>query len=66
MFFKTQTRTADDRLVFAVRVSSISDMMDAIDVLRARAIWCRASMNSFSSERLVWWPDKDTDIFFIF
>jgi len=64
LFCKTHTRIADDRFR-APRWLSISDIIDATERPRRAAISRRVSINSASSEMLVWCPDKDTDIFFI-
>ena len=45
---------ADDRFVFGARVESILFIIDATDKLSRLAIACMASMNSGSSEMLVW------------
>lgn len=65
IWFNTHTRTADDRLVSVARDESISFIMVAIGLPMRFAKVCNASMNSGSRVMLVWWPDKDTDIFFI-
>lgn len=54
MFFSIQTRIADDRFVFGVRVWSISDIIDAIDLFLMRAICCNSAINSCSNDILVW------------
>ena len=51
--------------MFAGRDSSISFIIVAMGLPARAANACRASMNSGSSVMLVWWPDKDTDSFFI-
>lgn len=55
---------ADDKLRPA-RVASISPIMVAMAHPRFAAIVFNASINSGSSDMLVRWPDKETDIFFI-
>lgn len=50
MFFNTQIRMADDKLVSGVRVESICAMIDATDFFWRNAILCRASINSGSME----------------
>lgn len=57
---------AEDKFSFGFLVASISDIIDAIDVFLFCAIRCNSAKNSCSSEMLVWCPDKDTDIFFMF
>ena len=64
--FSIHIRVSEERLVSGFRDSSILLIIAATEVLRWVAIFCNTSKNSFSSEILVWWPDKDTDIFFIF
>lgn len=56
---------AADKFVSGVRLSSICSIIDATDLFCICAKSCNASINSGSSDILVWWPDKDTDIFFI-
>lgn len=46
-------------------MESSSLIIDATDLPWRFASVCSASMNSGSSVMLVWWPDKDTDNFFI-
>lgn len=66
MYFSSiHTRIADDRFR-SPRAVSMSSIIDAMLRLDAAAIWRSASTNSRSSEMLVLWPDKDTDIFCIF
>lgn len=43
----------------------MSVMIDATDCFLSWAMRCSSATNSGSSVILVWWPDKDTDIFFI-
>lgn len=57
---------ADDRLVLGFRFASMLAIMDATDLFVFFAMLRNASINSGSSDMLVWCPDKDTDIFFIF
>ena len=63
--FNIHTRIADDRFVLGARLLSISQIMDAIDVPRMMAICFSVSINSGSRVILVWWPDNETDNFFI-
>ena len=65
IWFNTHTRTADDRFVSGVRAQSISFIIWATGLPARAANVCRASMNSGSRVMLVWWPDNDTDSFFI-
>lgn len=51
--------------MLGARLLSISQIMDAIDVPRMMAIRFSASINSGSRVILVWWPDNETDNFFI-
>lgn len=44
---------------------SMDDIIDATDVFCDVAILFNVSMNSGSKVILVWWPDNDTDNFFI-
>lgn len=48
-----------------MRVESSSLIIDATDLPWRFDSTCRASMNSGSSVMLVWWPDNETDNFFI-
>ena len=48
-----QTRMADDRFVFGVRVWSICEIIDAIDLFASFAMRCNSAINSGSSEILV-------------
>lgn len=47
------------------RVASISLIIVATGLPARCANACNASINSGSSVMLVWWPDKDTEIFFM-
>ncbi len=58
-------RTADDKFVSGARVESMSLIIAATDLPLRIDKACKASMNSGSSVTLVWWPDNDTDNFFI-
>ena len=51
---KTQTRTADDKFLFAGRVESISFIIDATERFCRIDSFCNASKNSDSSVILVW------------
>lgn len=53
-FLKIQTRIADDKFSPAWRAASICSIIDATDFFSRIAILCNASMNSGSSEMLVW------------
>lgn len=44
---------ADDRFVFGVRVWSICEIIDAIDLFVSFAMRCNSAINSCSSEILV-------------
>lgn len=57
---------ADDKFTSGVRFLSKSEIIEAIDIFFVFAMRCNSVINSGSSETLVWWPDKETDSFFIY